>query len=202
MSYGAYLRELLRPLRIYGLEGTANGGELEAQGKALDGVEAAMEEVQREMLICTAEGRGLEAVEALLARKPVAASVESLLVRRPVAHTAEERRQALAALLRIGGDSFTLTAINDNLKGCGLNAVASETETPGVVEVRFPDVPGIPDGFESMRAILEDILPCHLDIRYVYWYITWALMEERFATWGDIEKLGPTWEELEKMVRD
>ena len=109
---------------------------------------------------------------------------------------------ALAALLRIGGDSFTLTAINDNLKGCGLNAVASETETPGVVEVRFPDVPGIPDGFESMRAILEDILPCHLDIRYVYWYITWALMEERFATWGDIEKLGPTWEELEKMVRD
>ena len=50
-----------------------------------------------------------------------------------------------------------------------------------------------------MRAILEDILPCHLDIRYVYWYITWALMEERFATWGDIEKLGPTWEELEKM---
>ena len=168
MSYGAYLRELLRPLRIYGLEGTANGGELEAQGKALD---------------------GLEAVEALLARKPVAASLE-------------RRRAALAALLRIGGDSFTLTAINDNLKGCGLNAVASETETPGVVEVRFPDVPGIPDGFESMRAILEDILPCHLDIRYVYWYITWALMEERFATWGDIEKLGPTWEELEKMVRD
>ena len=54
MSYGAYLRELLRPLRIYGLEDTANGGELEAQGKALDGVEAAMEEVQREMLICTA----------------------------------------------------------------------------------------------------------------------------------------------------
>ncbi|MFQ7450718.1 MAG: hypothetical protein ACLRNQ_03985 [Flavonifractor plautii] len=33
MSYGAYLRELLRPLRIYGLEGTANGGELEAQGR-------------------------------------------------------------------------------------------------------------------------------------------------------------------------
>ena len=109
---------------------------------------------------------------------------------------------ALAALLRIGGDSFTLEAINDNLKGCGLNAVASETETPGVVEVRFPDVPGIPDGFESMRAILEDILPCHLDIRYVYWYITWALMEERFDTWGDIEAISPTWEELEKMVQE
>ena len=137
----------------------------------------------------TAESWGLERLSALFTRRPAARDPKAL-------------GAALAALLRIGGDSFTLTAINDNLKGCGLNAVASETETPGVVEVRFPDVPGIPDGFESMRAILEDILPCHLDIRYVYWYITWALMEERFATWGDIEKLGPTWEELEKMVRD
>ena len=129
-------------------------------------------------------------------------NVKKMAVKLAKHYGADEEQAALAALLRIGGDSFTLTAINDNLKGCGLNAVASETETPGVVEVRFPDVPGIPDGFESMRAILEDILPCHLDIRYVYWYITWALMEERFATWGDIEKLGPTWEELEKMVRD
>ena len=126
-------------------------------------------------------------------------NVKKMAVKLAKHYGADEEQAALAALLRIGGDSFTLTAINDNLKGCGLNAVASETETPGVVEVRFPDVPGIPDGFESMRAILEDILPCHLDIRYVYWYITWALMEERFATWGDIEKLGPTWEELEKM---
>lgn len=73
---------------------------------------------------------------------------------------------ALAALLRIGGDSFTLAAINDNLKGCGLNAVASETGTPGEVEVCFPEVPGIPDGFAEMKAIIEDILPCHLEIRY------------------------------------
>ena len=141
------------------------------------------------MLILHRRGRGLEAVEALLARKPVAASLE-------------RRRAALAALLRIGGDSFTLTAINDNLKGCGLNAVASETGNARRCGGAVPRCTSIPDGFESMRAILEDILPCHLDIRYVYWYITWALMEERFATWGDIEKLGPTWEELEKMVRD
>ena len=189
MSHADYLRELLRPLRVYELEGTANGGELEALGAALDGAGAALEEVQREMLLSTAEDWGLEAIEALLVRKPVAPSLE-------------RRREALAALLRIGGDSFTLAAINDNLKGCGLNAVASETEEPGVVEVRFPDVPGIPDGFEEMRAILEDILPTHLDIQYVFWYITWAMMEERFDTWGDIEALSPTWEELEKMVRE
>ena len=189
MSYAEALRDLLRPLGVYRLEEGYGAGELTGVGAGLDGCGSELDRVEREMLLTTAQDTGLEAVE-------------SLLVRRPVTDSLERRRAALAALLRIGGDSFTLTAINDNLKGCGLNAVASETETPGVVEVRFPDVPGIPDGFESMRAILEDILPCHLDIRYVYWYITWALMEERFATWGDIEKLGPTWEELEKMVRD
>ena len=189
MSHADYLRALLRPLRVYELEGTANGGELEALGAALDGAGAALEEIQREMLVSTAEDWGLEAIESLLARRPVAPSLD-------------RRRAALAALLRIGGDSFTLAAINDNLKGCGLNAVASETGEPGVVEVRFPDVPGIPDGFDELKKILEDILPSHLDIQYVFWYITWALMEERFDTWGDIEAISPTWEELEKMVQE
>lgn len=186
-GYAQYLKDLLRPLRVYELEGTANGGELKAQGQALDGVETGLEEIQREMLLSTAEGRGLEAIESLLARRPVTADLEM-------------RRAALAALLRIGGDSFTLAAINDNLRGCGINAQARETGKAGRVEICFPDVPGIPDGFEELREIIESILPAHLGVEYVYWYITWALMEQKFATWGEIEALGPTWEELEKMV--
>ena len=42
MSHADYLRELLRPLRVYELTGTANGGELEAVGEALDGGGAAL----------------------------------------------------------------------------------------------------------------------------------------------------------------
>lgn len=187
MNYAQAMRELLEPLRVYHLEGTLNGGELDSLGAALDACGAVLEEIQLEMLLSTAQGKGLEAMEKLLAR-------------RPVTHDLQRRRDALAALLRIGGDSFTLAAINDNLKGCGLNAVASETGTPGEVEVCFPEVPGIPDGFAEMKAIIEDILPCHLEIRYVYWYITWAMLEARFATWSDIEALGLTWGELEKLV--
>lgn len=186
MSHAGQMWELLLPLGPYRRQGVYTAGELAGEGRALDGVEEALEDLEREAMLDTAEGEGLERLEELL---------ES----RPVARTAPGRRAALAALLRIGGDSFTLAAINDNLKGCGLNAVVSETADPGVVEVRFPDVPGVPEGFARLKRIIEDILPCHLRVDYVYWYITWALMEERFPTWGDVE--GHTWGELEKMVK-
>ena len=189
MSYARYPKDMLEPMRVYRLENSLNGAELESAGAALDGVDQVLEEVEREMLLLTAEDWGLSAVEALLRR-------------RPAAPTLEQRREALAALLRIGGDSFTLEAINDTLRGCGLQAVASETGTPGYVEVRFPDVPGIPDGIETMQAIIEEILPAHVGITYVYWFSTWAELEEQLETWGDIEELGLTWGEMEKMVEE
>ena len=189
MSYARYLKDMLEPMGVYRLENSLNGAELESAGAALDGVDQVLEEVEREMLLLTAGDWGLSAVEALLRR-------------RPAAPTLEQRREALAALLRIGGDSFTLEAINDTLRGCGLQAVASETGTPGYVEVRFPDVPGIPDGIETMQAIIEEILPAHVGITYVYWFSTWAELEEQLETWGDIEELGLTWGEMEKMVEE
>ena len=36
MNHALYLRELLRPLGVYNLEAPFNGGELDAQGAALD----------------------------------------------------------------------------------------------------------------------------------------------------------------------
>lgn len=188
MKYADCLKELLRPLGVYRLEGSLGGAELESMGGAMDGLQAVLEEIHRQADLTTAGDEGLAAVEKLFSR-------------RPVTNDRERRRAALAALLRVGGDSFTLAAINDNLAGCGLNAVASEGKTAQTVEVRFPEVPGIPDGYEEMRKIIEDILPCHLAVKYVFWYITWAMMEERFATWGDVAALGLSWEALEKLVK-
>ena len=188
MSYSEYLRALLAPLGAYDLgKGTFNGGELDSVGGQLDDIQEMLEECQREMSLVTAENFGLERVAGLLTDRPVAEEPEQL-------------RAALAALLRINGDSFTLAAINDNLSGCGINAQVEESETAQTVEVRFPDVPGIPDGVEGMQRIIEEIIPCHLAIQYVYWYITWAMMEQRFATWGALEAMELSWEELEKLV--
>ena len=90
-----YLVSLLRPLGVYDLrEGTVNRGELAACGLALDSREAELNGTAREMSLSTAENFGLE-------------RIEDLLPYRPVCETAAQRRDALAALLRIGGDSFT-----------------------------------------------------------------------------------------------
>ena len=186
MSGAEYLRELLRPLGVYDLEAPFNGGELEAAGLALDEMELALEEIEEEMLLTTAEDWGLERWAALFARRPVAEEPRALA-------------DALAALLRIGGDSFILSAVNDAISGCGIAARVEETGV-GEVQVSFPGVAGVPEGFEEMRRIVEDILPAHLSVVYWFWYLTWAELEEKFPSWQSIEDLNLTWEELETFV--
>lgn len=187
MSYAEDLKLLLAPLGVYDLEAPFNGGELAAQGGALDGAAAALEELLRESCPLTAESWGLEQLAGLFARRPAAATPQAM-------------GEALAALLRIGGDSFTLAAIQDTLTGCGLRCQVAETDQTGTVAVSFPNVAGIPQGFGEMRAIIEDILPAHLLAQYVFWYLTWAELEAKLPTWQALETLGLSWAELETYV--
>ncbi|MDE6588876.1 MAG: DUF2313 domain-containing protein, partial [Oscillospiraceae bacterium] len=146
----------------------------------LDGRAAELDETAREMNLTTAGGFGLERIEALLPY-------------RPVCETVEQRREALAALLRIGGDSFTPDAINDTLKGCGVNARAEDGDRPGYVKIYFPGVAGIPESFDQLRGIIEEILPSHVDVTYVFWYNTWGMVANRHATFGDAQAGGLSW---------
>lgn len=78
----------------------------------------------------------------------------------------ESLRETLAALLRIGNGAFTLAAMNDALRGCGIPAVVEETETKQVVAVSFPGVVGVPEDFARRKERVEAILPCHLQVEY------------------------------------
>lgn len=84
--------------------------------------------------------------------------------------------------------------------GCGINAKARETESPNYVQVYFPDVPGIPDRFDQLKIIIEEILPCQLGIEYVFWYLNWMQLEDKFANWDAIERKKLEWEELQTYV--
>lgn len=186
MSYAQYLRELLRPLGIYNLEAVFNGGELDTQGEVLDKVMAWLDEIQQESSLVTAEDWGLEYVARLFVRRPVATQPRKLAA-------------ALAALLRIGGDSFTLAAINDTISGCGVPAVVRE-RGKGLVSVSFPGVAGEPPNFQELKKIIEEILPTHLGIEYDFWYLTWIELEANFSNWKSIEDLNLSWTGLETFV--
>ena len=171
MGYATYLRELLRPLGVYELsESSFSGGELEARGTGLDGLWSRAQLQQRESIVMTAENSGLEAYEALFRNRPAAVGVDA-------------RRAAIAALLQIGDDSFTLSALTKCLTGCGVQVALEETGTPGTINVSFPDLIGEPPQWETVRTIIEDILPCHLLINYRF----------RYRTWGDVLEAGITW---------
>ena len=188
MGYSDHLRDLLRPLGVYELSPSSlSGAELEALGCGLDGLSARLDYVERESALATAQGEGLDRREALFARTPVHYSTEL-------------RRKAIAALLRIGGDSFTLTDINNTISGCGINAVVKELDQFGYVQVIFPDVSGIPDGFDQIREIILDIIPAHLNVEFYFRYLTWAECEARRYTWASVQQRAYTWSQFELAV--
>lgn len=188
MGYCEYLQKLLRPLDVYDLTpGSLSGSELEALGAGLDALGERMDYVERESALATAEGEGLSRREALFARTPVHYSTDL-------------RRQAIAALLRIGGDCFTLNDINNTISGCGIKALAQEKESFGYIRVIFPEVAGIPEGFEQIRDIILDIIPCHLDVEFYFRYLTWAECEAYGYTWEIIHQREYTWHGFELAV--
>ena len=183
-----YLRQLLTPLGVYALgEGSCSGSELDAAGQALDGCAASLEHAEREALLATAEEEGLDRWESLFARRPVDYGVEL-------------RRAAILSLLQVSGDSFTLAAINRAISGCGILAVAEETGEYGRIRVTFPNVAGVPEGFEQIESIILDLIPCHLETEFYFRYITWAECHAQALTWADIHAAAYTWYEFETAV--
>lgn len=188
MGYSDYLRRLLGPLGIYDLSaGSLSGSELDALGSAFDGISAQLDYAERESALSTSESEGLDRREALFARTPVHYSTAL-------------RRAAIAALLRIDEGCFTLNAINDTISGCGVKALVQEKERFGYVRVIFPEVAGIPDGFEQIREIILDIIPAHLDVEFYFRYLTWAECEAYGYTWAIVHEREYTWYGFELAV--
>lgn len=188
MSYYEYLCRLLEPLRIYRTErSTLSGSELYAAGAALDGADEKSSYAQREGILMTAEGEGLSRREKLFARCPV--NVSTAL-----------RREAIASLERINSDSFTLEAINMTLSGCGIRALAEETQEQGTIKVWFPNTVGVPEEFSQVKSIILDIIPCHLLVKFYFRYLTWRECEAQAFTWRSVEAAQHTWESFERAV--
>lgn len=187
MGYAEYLKDLLRPLRLYELDSGAGCAELECVGAALDGACAQLEKVLGEGIVASARDAGLGAYEGILPFVP------SYI-------TAEDRRRAVEALLRIDMRSFTCADLNGTIAGCGIRARVEETDTPQTVRVSFPFNRGVLDGFEEIRVRIEQILPCHLGVEYAFERLLWGEVEDWFLSWAQLEERCASWDEWEKYL--
>lgn len=186
-EYEGFLKALLEPLGVYDLrDGTVNGSELHALAEGLDAAANRMEAAEREGNLATAEDQGLTRRESLFARRPAASTIQL-------------RRNAIAALMRISGDGFSLDAINQTISGCGIKALAQEMGE-GHIRVIFPEVAGIPEAFDQIRKIVLDIIPCHLETEFYFRYLLWQECEDRAYTWQAVEAAEHTWHSFELAV--
>ena len=181
MSAAEELVRLLKPLGVYSFrEGSFSLGELQALGKTLDTARTRVEKMQRESIVLTAEDEGLDRMEALFRHRVRTEDTAA-------------RRAAIAGFLQIGGDGFTLSALNRCLAACGAGCRVEETGEVNHVRVRFPGVMGVPEQFAEIRNVVEDILPCQLDIFYYFRYCTWQETEDYKLTWGRLQTM--RWQE-------
>ena len=110
----------------------------------------------------------------------------------------ESRRAAIMALLQVNDMTFTPKGINITLDGCGINADAAEGPEAQTVTVTFPGTKGTPTNFKSvLKGIIESIIPCHLNIIYVFDYLSWYELEATRITWGVISEM--TWLDVERI---
>lgn len=183
MSYAENIRALLRPLGIFALDSGFVCSETDVLGREIDGCAERIDSILTEGSLRTARDYGLAYIEDILPWKPVAAGLEN-------------RRKSLIALLNIGGDGFTLSAMNRAVNGCGIEAVVEEGNG-GTLIVAFPDWFGKPDDFDKIEEIIRGILPCHLGIEFKITYLNWDMFESYGLTWDGIEALALSWNRLE-----
>ena len=176
-GYADYLIRLLEPLRVYDLrEQSHSGAEVAVIGGQMDEIAAQGVGQLVQALIPTATEQGLSLWEALLLCAPAATGLDA-------------RRQALAALLSISWDGFTPAALAMAVKGCGVHCTIEETGACAPLKLRFPGIYGRPQPWKRVRWILESLLPAHLELIYLFRWITWKETHEKSLTWGQVSGL-------------
>ena len=110
MSGAQYLRQLLAPLGVYDLEGPFQSGELEALGRPWT-------RRSPRWMSCTGSPVWPRPRTGAWSGPPPCSGAGPL-PRRP-----RPCGRLWQPCSRIGGDSFTLDAINDTISGCGVNAL-------------------------------------------------------------------------------
>lgn len=168
-------------------EGSNIGNELRAYSAGLDILADALEELQRECFITTAESYGIRRRELMFG-----AVREDLPV--------ETRRNMLLTRYSFGSDDFTPEGINKILKLLGIEALVQEF--PSVNRVTIDVITtGLTKGQRNwIRSQIAELFPAHLEMDVIFDGFSWDYSDNQNLTFDEMEGFGKTWLDIDYYI--
>lgn len=106
-----------------------------------------------------------------------------------------ERRQLILSKLRGAGTvnaTMIRSIVDSYVPGCEVEIVFDNS----TITIKFIDKKGVPSNIADCENSINEIIPCHLGLEFVYLFNTWKQVEDMGNTWGHYETLGKTWMEV------
>jgi hypothetical protein len=110
--------------------------------------------------------------------------------------------------------SYRRSVIKAKLRGIGTTTKAKVQETaesfqngavevipvPGEykVEIKFTEIYGTPPNIDDFQNAINQIIPAHLLVEFLYTYLTWQQLDDAQITWEDLDNAQFTWDEFER----
>lgn len=175
-----YLTDMVKHLPLYERKSSIFRAVLNSEDKEFRNTEQQLEIVDRNLFVDTA-------IEAL----PI--YERDLGIKPNSALRYDQRREQITSRNRASFDQTTKATIKAVAAAYSNGEVeVNATDTPGVYEIRFVGIRGIPDNIEGLKQAIDIIVPAHLQFNYVYTFNTWDFLSNR--TWEDVRKI--TWNEI------
>ena len=155
-----------------------------------------------------------EDIEFTVAEQRLQELVDNSYINTIVDMAAIQRYEKIFGVKTIGDIDIRKSMLMAKLRGSGATTEAlvknvTESFTYGEVEVvqdypnytvkiRFVGEKGIPSNLEAVKQSLNQIIPAHLAIEYIFTYMTWDEFDRHNNTWNEWDALNLTWDEFEK----
>ena len=185
MSRLQSLRDVLRPRGIYHLEkGSLIYAELAAYAAGLDLLEGALDELEREAFLLTAQGKGISEREKIYGRP------RTLL---PL----QERREMLLYRGAINNQNNTCKDLERALIACGLRAQIKENLDGATIYINCFDFLEDFQGQEEIKAAAREFLPCHLEAEFDFRTLDWNRIDSMGKTFHQRDSAEMTWNQID-----
>lgn len=143
-----------------------------------------IDDASNELYLLSAEERGLTLFENLLS------------IKRDLTLSFRERREVILAKLR--GTGTTTKQMIKNVAESYSNGEVEVIEVNNryIIKIKFIGTRGVPSNLEGLQRALREIIPAHLDIEYIFTYMTWTEFESYNKTIDEWNSLNLTADRL------